>query len=97
MRVGIRSRVNSALLPGLNLKTSIGESTLYRRRFLGLLGFGSAALVLPVGRASAQSGEQNEWRFCAKCHEMFYDGYPDKGLCPLGDGHSAIGYVFTIE
>ncbi|WP_415803174.1 LGFP repeat-containing protein [Cytobacillus oceanisediminis] len=27
---------------------------------------------------------------------MFYDGYPDKGKCPAGGGHQAIGYNFVL-
>lgn len=47
--------------------------------------------------ASAQSGQQRDWRYCGKCHSMFFDGYSDKGGCPSGGGHSAIGYNFSIE
>jgi hypothetical protein len=35
---------------------------------------------------------QDSWRFCSKCHGMFFDGSPDKGHCPqtadlLGTGN----------
>ena len=39
---------------------------------------------------------QAAWRYCNKCHAMFFDGYPDKGACPAGGGHKAIGYVFVL-
>lgn len=25
---------------------------------------------------------QDDWRYCSQCSELFYDGYPDKGICP---------------
>lgn len=40
--------------------------------------------------------EQIDWRYCNKCHGMFYDGYPDKGRCAAGGGHEAIGYNFLL-
>ncbi|MGO1068367.1 hypothetical protein [Lysobacter sp. CA199] len=43
---------------------------------------------------------QTEWRFCNKCHAMFYDGYgergAEKGQCPAGGGHIAQGYGFVL-
>ncbi|MCA1638594.1 MAG: hypothetical protein LC768_09715 [Acidobacteria bacterium] len=39
---------------------------------------------------------QANWRFCNKCHGMFWDGYPNKGSCPTGGGHFAQGYNFTL-
>ena len=39
---------------------------------------------------------QYDWRFCNKCHTMFFDGYPNKGVCPGGGGHTAAGYVFGL-
>ncbi len=44
------------------------------------------------GTASAQT----EWRFCNKCHVMFYDGYEAKGTCAAGGGHVAQGYGFVL-
>lgn len=41
--------------------------------------------VLPhnvPGTPTAQTG----WEFCIKCHEMFYDGYSEKGKCPADSG-----------
>jgi ribosomal protein S27AE len=40
--------------------------------------------------------EQTDWRYCGKCHGMFFDGYPEKGTCPVGGGHDAIGYNFVL-
>src|SRR5262245_21092721 len=31
---------------------------------------------------------QPSWRFCEKCFVMFFDGFPEKGVCPKGGGHS---------
>ncbi|OOZ78586.1 hypothetical protein BHL35_18555 [Bacillus cereus] len=40
---------------------------------------------------------QKEWRFCGKCHGLFFDGYSDKGRCPAdGSGHQAIGFNFVL-
>jgi len=39
---------------------------------------------------------QTQWRFCNKCHVMFYDGYESKGRCAAGDEHFAQGYDFVL-
>ncbi|MFJ1459319.1 hypothetical protein [Nocardia sp. N2S4-5] len=39
---------------------------------------------------------QMDWRFCAKCKGLFFDGDPSKGICPLGEGHEATGDNFVI-
>ncbi len=39
---------------------------------------------------------QTDWRYCHKCHTMFFDGYPDKGVCPAGGGHAAAGFNFAV-
>lgn len=39
---------------------------------------------------------QTEWRFCHKCNAMFFDGFPTKGMCPAGGGHTAAGFVFKL-
>jgi hypothetical protein len=39
---------------------------------------------------------QIAWRYCMNCHAMFFDGYPDKGACPAGGGHKALGHVFVL-
>lgn len=68
-----------------------------RREILIIGGQGLLAVTLPFSQAAAQSGEQRDWRFCGKCSQLFYDGYPAKGSCPAGGGHAAIGYNFSIE
>jgi hypothetical protein len=40
---------------------------------------------------------QHDWRFCNKCHALFFDGYPQKGVCAAGGGHVAAGYNFTLR
>jgi len=39
---------------------------------------------------------QDQWRYCEKCHGMFYDGYPEKGACPAGAGHNSSGFMFVL-
>jgi hypothetical protein len=38
---------------------------------------------------------QDQWRFCDKCHGMFWDGAPNT-VCPAGDKHHAQGFMFTL-
>jgi len=40
--------------------------------------------VIPVMPGS--QGGQQDWRFCAKCHGLFFDGYPSKGICAGSPG-----------
>lgn len=44
------------------------------------------------GTDTAQAG----WRFCGKCHGVYFDGDPDKGRCPGGGGHAAVGWNFVL-
>ncbi len=46
----------------------------------------------------ARNRGQAAWRFCAKCHTLFFDGDPtgNKGVCPAGGGHAAAGFVFYL-
>ena len=46
--------------------------------------------------ASAQAATQDSWRYCRKCHVMFYDGFPNKGRCAAGGGHVAQGFNFVL-
>ncbi len=39
---------------------------------------------------------QSAWRYCEKCHAMFFNGYREKGRCPAGEGHQAEGYGFHL-
>ncbi|MFI0743461.1 CAP domain-containing protein [Streptomyces sp. NPDC021100] len=41
--------------------------------------------------------EQGDWRYCGKCHALFFDGLPtNKGRCPAGGGHEAAGWTFVL-
>ena len=40
--------------------------------------------------------EQGAWRFCQKCFSMFFDGFPNKGVCAAGGPHQAQGFVFVL-
>jgi hypothetical protein len=39
---------------------------------------------------------QGNWRYCQKCHSMFFNGFADKGVCVEGGGHDASGYNFDL-
>ncbi len=48
---------------------------------------------------------QGNWRFCMRCSELFFDGYPSKGVCPgqpvTGGGagsraHRAFGSMYLL-
>jgi hypothetical protein len=32
---------------------------------------------------------QSNWRFCNKCHVLFFNGYPEAGRCVVGGQHVA--------
>jgi hypothetical protein len=53
---------------------------------------------LPTGKPRpVPPGNQRDWRFCVKCHAMFFDGYAQlKGLCPGGGGHQSAGLNFSL-
>jgi hypothetical protein len=40
---------------------------------------------------------QGDWRYCGKCGSLFFNGYPDHGMC-AGDGkpHEAAGWNFFL-
>ena len=38
-------------------------------------------MAAPVG--------QNNWRFCNKCYSLWWNGYPDNGVCAAGGAHIA--------
>jgi hypothetical protein len=60
----------------------------------------SAWLLSPLSigpaQGQAQTPRQRDWRYCRKCHAMFFDGYPDKGVCKAGGGHEAAGFNFVL-
>jgi hypothetical protein len=39
---------------------------------------------------------QADWRFCQKCQAMYFDGFPQKGVCAAGDTHQAAGFNFVL-
>ena len=39
---------------------------------------------------------QGDWRFCDKCHALFYNGFNGYGHCPAGGGHNPQGYNFFL-
>ena len=38
----------------------------------------------------------SHWGYCGACHGLFWDGDPEKGACPAGGGHQAIGFNFVL-
>lgn len=53
-------------------------------------------LMGPAARFAQAAPAQGAWRYCRKCHVMFFNGYPAKGTCPGGGGHEAAGYSFML-
>ena len=41
--------------------------------------------------------EQAAWRFFQKCEAMFFNGYPNKGICTAGGAHEATGFYFVLS
>jgi hypothetical protein len=39
---------------------------------------------------------QGKWHFCKWCRALFYDGYPDKGVCPGHGRHERAGWNFVL-
>jgi hypothetical protein len=77
-----------------------GWSRLRSRRLVlyGLLSSVAAIGVISAVRYGTKQSTpvQEGWRFCRKCHAMFFDGYPDKGVCPAGGAHAAEGFNFVL-
>ena len=40
---------------------------------------------------------QAAWRFCGRCSGLFFDGFPEKGVCPAGGPHEAMGFNFVLR
>ena len=57
---------------------------------------GTAPLVVKPS-AGAKAAVQDQWRYCDKCHSMFFNGFPTKGKCPQGGAHNAYGYMFHLQ
>jgi hypothetical protein len=51
--------------------------------------------ILPYNAQETKQA-QAAWRYCNKCHAMFYDGYPNKGRSAAGGGHRAQGFNFVL-
>lgn len=74
------------------------SSRLSRRNFLRIAGLAGLGVVEMISAATAsQSLAQSNWRYCQKCHGLFYNGGPFKGRCPGGDAHEAQGFTFVLE
>jgi hypothetical protein len=75
----------------------------YSRRRMLLLAQSALAAAAPmslpgyISPASAQTGDQADWRFCNKCNGMFWNGTADKGRCPAGEGHIPQGVLFSVH
>jgi cytochrome c5 len=57
----------------------------------------TAPIILSALSPKAFAATQDSWRYCQKCHVMFFDGYPQKGRCAAGGGHVAQGYNFILS
>lgn len=44
----------------------------------------------------AQSRAQRDWRFCRKCQTLYFNEFPNKGLCAAGGAHEAAGFNFEL-
>ena len=53
-------------------------------------------LLLNTLPADAVAATQDNWRQCRKCRVMFYNGFPNKGRCPGGRAHLAVGSNFIL-
>lgn len=41
--------------------------------------------------------QQAAWRYCRKCHSLFYNGFSNKGVCTAGGEHDAEGFDFVLS
>ncbi|MFT3745740.1 MAG: hypothetical protein QM785_15800 [Pyrinomonadaceae bacterium] len=60
------------------------------------LTFAESSPVIAAPNNAARA-VQDQWRYCDKCHSMFYNGFPTKGKCPRGGAHNAYGYMFHLQ
>src|ERR1700712_3032047 len=75
----------------------LSRRSLLRAAVVGVSVAGSVVVRGDVAAARPSTSTQYYWRYCDNCHEMFYDGYPQKGICPGGgSGHVASGYYFAL-
>jgi hypothetical protein len=41
---------------------------------------------------------QTKWRYCTKCHGLFFEGYsPKLGVCAAGGAHNGMGLYFAMQ
>lgn len=40
---------------------------------------------------------QDQWRYCGSCRAMFWNGEANKGVCPAGGSHNALGFNFKLD
>jgi hypothetical protein len=73
-------------------KTSRREILISGASFIG------ASLLLPRLSGSVVSAEvQAGWRYCTKCHSLFWPGSgSDKAPCAAGGIHAAAGFIFYL-
>ncbi|MGV9680650.1 hypothetical protein ACWDSJ_35710 [Nocardia sp. NPDC003482] len=71
---------------------AVAESGNVARQSLRFRGDGGDYTVTFAARNRGQAA----WRFCFRCHGMFFDGYPSKGVCPAVGGHAAAGWMFYL-
>ena len=60
---------------------------------VAIAGVPAAGLVLSRMRSETPPrpvSAQADWRFCRKCHSLFFDGYPGKGVCAAGGGGASV-------
>ena len=77
--------------------TTINLPSHHRPRLRFSVAVLTASLIFLTCLSTALASLQKNWRYCEKCHAMFYDGYPNKGRCPAGGGHSAEGFTFVLS
>lgn len=45
--------------------------------------------ILDYDFPTEQQHIQINWKSCGKCYGLFYDGFPEKGICPAGGNHDS--------
>lgn len=51
---------------------------------------------MPVTIPEEVTATQNDWRFCAKCLSLFWNGLDHNGHCAGGGAHQAISWDFYL-
>jgi hypothetical protein len=69
----------------------------------GSMGFESGSsghYMMEIGEGNGSTNPQGGWRFCSKCHGLFFSENPDHGKCPSGgkhDGSKSANYIMHEE